>query len=174
MTADERPKKFRNGVITMAVANRVLGEGRLIKYQPHLDGGDDHLTSMVGLVSPVAKRRTILTGIPVGKRGILIAVPRTSRDLEGGGARLAACHDADPAVVLAAGTVRANAPVRGWAGPADLVGCAPGGEDASCALSVEADMMLDRLVRLEIHGPGCACAAVVVAGPGLRAGVGDA
>jgi hypothetical protein len=163
----------------MAVTKHALAEGRLIEYHPHLPGTDDHLAGMVGVVSPITGNRHTLAAVPVGESGQLIAVLNDATDTWAGGLPLAACATDRTAVALAAGRIGANTPVLGRRGPSDLVGCASGDGTGACGLHPAAEAVLDRFVRLEVHGPGCACAAAaavaaVAAGPGLRAGVGDA
>lgn len=152
----------------MAVTKRVLAEGRLIDYHPHLPGTDDHLAGMVGVVSPITGQRRTLAAVPVGDTGQLIAVLDDKTDICTDGIPLAACATDRTSVVLAAGRFGANTPIPGRRGPADLVGCAPGEGTGVCGLHSETEAVLDRLVRLEVHGPGCACAPaaadVVVAG----------
>lgn len=164
----------------MTVTKRDLAEGRLITYDPHLPGTDDHLTGMVGVVSPITGQRRTLATVPVGESGQLIAVldDDDATDIRTDGFPLAACMTRR-AVVLAAGRIGANTPIPGRQGPADLVGCAPGDGTGPCRLHPATEVVLDRFVRLEVHGPGCACAAAaavaaVVSGPSLGAGVGDA
>ncbi|MCC3762583.1 hypothetical protein K3N28_05805 [Glycomyces sp. TRM65418] len=158
----------------MAVANCVLAEGRLIQYEPYLPGTDDHLRGMVGVLSPITGRRRVLHAVPVGQTGLIIATLTGPSNLEGT-VPLAACAADRPSLVLAAGSIGANTPIPGRSGPADLVGCAPGEGTGPCELRPETEAVLGRLVRLEVHAPGCACkqGLTTVTGPGSRTEVGD-
>ncbi|MCD0444285.1 hypothetical protein LO763_11695 [Glycomyces sp. A-F 0318] len=160
----------------MSVTNRVLAEGRLIAYHPHLPGTDDHLSGMVGVVSPITGQRRILAAVPVGETGQLIAVLTETPSFDAEGMPLAACAGNRTSVVLAAGGVGANTPIPGRKGPADLVGCAPSDGTGPCELRPETEHLLGAMVRLELHGPGCACKQprFVATGAEDRAGNGDA
>jgi hypothetical protein len=158
----------------MAVANCVLAEGRLVQYEPHLPGTDDHLSGMVGVISPITGRRRVLHAVPIGQTGLIIATLVEPSDLDDSAPR-AACAADRQSLVLAAGCIGANTPIPGRSGPADLVGCIPGEGTGPCELRPETEAALGRLVRLEVHGPGCACkqGLTTVTGPGSRSEVGD-
>lgn len=158
----------------MAVANCVLAEGRLVQYEPHMPGTDDHLTGMVGVVSPITRRRRVLHAVPLGQTGLIIATLADAGVLDDS-VPLAACAADRQSLVLSEGRIGANTPIPGRSGPADLVGCAPGEGTGPCELRPEAAAVLDRLVRLEVHDFGCACkqGPLTATGPGSRTEVDD-
>jgi len=161
----------------MAVTKHALAEGRLIEYHPHLPGTDDRLGGMVGVVSPITGQRRTLAAVPVGETGQLLAVLGDTTGTLTGGLPLATCVPGHAALVLAAGRIGANTPIPGRRGPADLVGCAPCDGTGQYGLHPETVEALGRVVRLELHGPGCACEAapaVAATGPGTRAEAADA
>ncbi|MEU6246114.1 hypothetical protein [Glycomyces sp. NPDC047010] len=156
----------------MAVANRVLAEGRLTVYEPHLPGTDDQLSGMVGVVSPITGQRRILHAVPVELAGALIAVPSATTGTDATDAPQAACAPGKATAVLAVGRFGANTPIPGRPGPADLIGCGPMDGSGPCELRTEAERLCGCLVRLEVHGPGCACAQALESSAGPATGAG--
>lgn len=156
----------------MAVANRVLAEGRLTMYEPHLPGTDDHLSGTVGVVSPITGQRRTLHAVPVDQAGALIAVLSASTGAESTDAPQAVCAPGTSAVVLAVGRFDANTPIPGRPGPADLIGCAPTDGSGPFELRPEAESLRGALVRLEVHGLACACMQALGSGLGTATGVG--
>ncbi|MEU6858498.1 hypothetical protein AB0B28_06455 [Glycomyces sp. NPDC046736] len=157
----------------MTVTNRVLAEGRLIEYRPHLPGTDDRLGGMVGVVSPITGQRRTLAAVPVCDTGQLIAVLSEGISLKADDFPVTACAKARTSLLLAAGRIDANTPIPGKQGPADLVGCAPGEGIGPSRLHPATEHVLGRMVRLELHGPECICHAVA-AGPHTWMGAANA
>lgn len=132
----------------------VLGFGAL--RWPEADGYAAP-PGMVALHDVQTERRLILPRVPVGRTGVLVAA-MTIADLPEhlGEVDLHTQNAASVSIVLASGTLRANQPAPSR-GPADLIGCAPGGA-TWCWLDPDAiGFATDRHVRLEFHR-ACTCA----------------